>query len=141
MMMREQHRLAKRKDPSKKESWGYKLLMAIPRNLVYVFVGVILFAFLGMLYVLYFDTNLTTLLEYQPTREKVVVHPLFQHFKSVVDEYHRIPVNSIENITSQDFYTDHLTKNVPLVLIDGCEAWPAYKKWSDKEYLQKEFAG
>ena len=53
MLMREQ-KLARQNN---KESWQYKILMAIPRNLVYVFLCVIIFAFLGMVYIVYFDND------------------------------------------------------------------------------------
>ncbi len=68
------------KQASKAESWQYRLLMAVPRNLVYVFVCVIIFAFLGMLYVVYSDRDISSFLEYEVIKEDVVVHPLFQHF-------------------------------------------------------------
>lgn len=63
-MLREQHRL-KNKTKEKKMSWQYQILLAVPKNLVYVFGLVILFAFFGMLYVVYTDTNLNTLIEYK----------------------------------------------------------------------------
>lgn len=60
--------------------------MAIPRNLVYVFAAVILIAFLGMAYVVYFGKNLNTfLLDSKSINFNVVVHPLFSHFKKVMD--------------------------------------------------------
>jgi hypothetical protein len=51
--------------------------MAIPRNLVYVFVCVIVLAFIGMLFVVYSDRSLANFLEYNIIQEDVVVHPLF----------------------------------------------------------------
>jgi hypothetical protein len=51
--------------------------MAVPRNLVYVFVCVIVFAFIGMLYVVYSDKDISSFLEYEVIKEDVVVHPLF----------------------------------------------------------------
>lgn len=50
--MRKQHRLANQRT-IKPESWQYKVLMAVPRNLVYVFLCVIVAAFGGMLWVIY----------------------------------------------------------------------------------------
>ena len=56
--------------------------MAVPRNLVYVFACVIVFAFLGMLYIVYTERDLTSFLSHDgmsgvQIREDVVVHPLF----------------------------------------------------------------
>lgn len=66
--------------------------MAIPRNLVYVFACVIVFAFLGMLYIVYTEKDLKSFLTYDITgsngslqmREDVVVHPLFWHLRNAV---------------------------------------------------------
>jgi len=66
---------------NKSESWQYKLLLAIPRNLVYVFGCVVVLAFMGMLYVVYYDTDLTSFLAPTLVFEEIVVHPLFQHFQ------------------------------------------------------------
>ena len=49
----------------------------IPKNLVYIFVGIIVFAFLAMLWITYTDRNMTEFLSYDRTREVVVIDPLF----------------------------------------------------------------
>jgi type IV secretory pathway VirB3-like protein len=54
-----------------------ELLFLIPKNLVYVFVAIIVFAFLAMLYITYTDRNMTEFLTYDRTKEVVVVDPLF----------------------------------------------------------------
>jgi hypothetical protein len=56
--------------------------MAIPRNLVYVFACVILFAFLGMLFIVYTERDLKSFISIDGSgeiivRENLVVHPLF----------------------------------------------------------------
>jgi len=66
--------------------------MAIPRNLVYVFACVIVFAFLGMLYIVYTEKDLNSFLTYDITsgsnglsvKEDIVVHPLFWHLRNAV---------------------------------------------------------
>jgi len=40
------------------------MLMAIPRNLVYVFLCVIIFAFAGMIYVIYTEKDLSTFMDF-----------------------------------------------------------------------------
>ena len=54
-----------------------EILWLIPKNLVYVFVVVIVFAFGAMMYITYTDRNLTEFLSYDRTKEVVVVDPLF----------------------------------------------------------------
>ena len=54
-----------------------EILWLIPKNLVYVFVIVILFAFAAMMYITYTDRNMTEFLSYDRTKEVVVVDPLF----------------------------------------------------------------
>lgn len=77
-MIRSQHRL---KLKAKKESWGYKMLMALPRNLAKVFVVVILLAFLSMIFVVYTGKNLTNFLKHDLViNENLAEHPLFYHF-------------------------------------------------------------
>lgn len=44
-----------------------KLLLLIPKNLVYVFVCIILFAFGGMMYITYTEKNMTEFLTYNRT--------------------------------------------------------------------------
>jgi hypothetical protein len=78
-MIRQQKRAA---DTSSSESWQYRCLMAIPRNLVYVFACVILFAFLGMLFIVYTERDLKSFISIDGSgeiivRENLVVHPLF----------------------------------------------------------------
>jgi len=55
-----------------------RVLMAIPRNLVYVFALIILFAFGAMLYIIYFQKDFAYLLEGPTWKvEEIVVHPFF----------------------------------------------------------------
>lgn len=66
-----------------------KLLLLIPKNLVYVFVCIILFAFGGMMYITYTEKNMTEFLTYNRTQEIIVVDPLFQKLQKLMylDEY------------------------------------------------------
>lgn len=95
-----------------KESWQYKLLMAIPRNLVYVFACVIVTAFLGMLYIVYTEKDLNNFLTYDITsvsggfsvKEDVVVHPLFWHLRNAVQLVDEVPEYTLEEMTTKKFY-------------------------------------
>ena len=122
MLMREQ-KLARQ---TTKESWQYRLLMAIPRNLVYVFLCVIVGAFAGMLYIVYFQNDLGSVFssgalagqDYEG--QSVRVHPLYDHFRKIMDEYVYIPEETRSSLSSQAFYQKYLTKNVPVLVTDGC---------------------
>ena len=57
------------------------MLWLIPKNLVYVFVIVIVFAFGAMMWITYTDRNMTEFLSYDRTKEVVVVDPLFTSLK------------------------------------------------------------
>lgn len=61
-----------------------EILWLIPKNLVYVFVIVIVFAFAAMLYITYTDRNMTEFLAYDRTREVVLVDPLFPSLQASV---------------------------------------------------------
>ena len=62
-----------------------EILFLIPKNLVYIFVGIIVFAFLAMMYITYTDRNMTEFLTYDRTREVVVVDPLFVSLQKSMD--------------------------------------------------------
>ena len=116
--------------------------MAIPRNLVYVFACVIIFAFLGMLYIVYTERDLKSFLTYDVSgsgdvqiREDVVVHPLFWHLRNAVQQVDTIPTAKLEQITTKVFYQQYLTNNLPLLVEDWCKDWPALKKWGDLDYI------
>ena len=136
-MLREQHRLKKKQ---KKESWQYQLLMAVPRNMIYVFLCLVIAAFVGMIYVVYSEQNLKSFLESTHSHEKVVVHPLFQHFKMIIDEERYIKKEKVADLNSTYFFMNYVKKNIPCYVSDGCANWPAVEKWNNKEYLQNEFA-
>ncbi len=75
--MRKQNRL---KLKPKKESMSYQILMAIPRNLVYIIAFVVLTAFSVMAYVVYTEKDLTSFLTYTvEVNMNFVVHPLYTH--------------------------------------------------------------
>ena len=38
------------------------------------------------------------------------------------------------NLTTRDMY-NHLQKNEPLIVIDGCKNWPAIELWQNQSYL------
>ena len=96
--------------------------MAIPRNLVYIFACTIVLAFLGMIYVVYTERDLTNFLSSTnfAVHENVVVHPLFQHFKNNLIVIDKIPHETIDDLTPKKFYKEYLTNNIPVLVSDGC---------------------
>ncbi len=68
-------------------------------------------------------------------------HPLFVYLKEQMDKIEYVPEQKLDQVTTRKFYSDYLTKSIPLLITDGCEDWPAMTKWDDKEYLMDEFGG
>lgn len=54
-----------------------EILFLIPKNLVYVFAIIIIFAFLAMMYITYTDKNMTEFMQYDRNQESVSVNPMF----------------------------------------------------------------
>ena len=118
--------------------------MAIPRNLVYVFACVIVFAFLGMLFIVYTERDLKSFISLDGNtdlvvRENLVVHPLFEHLKNAVPAIDTIPYLSLEDMTPKKFYQEYLTNSLPFTMVDGCRDWPAFESWQNLSYLGEEF--
>ena len=86
--------------------------MAIPRNLVYVFAGVIVFAFLGMLYIVYTEKDLKSFMSLDPfgksgeviVKEDVVVHPLFWHLRNSIQQIDEVPRTPAASMDTRRFY-------------------------------------
>ena len=116
--------------------------MCIPRNLVYVFLFVIVFAFLGMLYVIYSEQDLSYFLNgTESTVYTDLQHPLFAYFKEQLDKIDSVPSVQVGQLTTKKFYNEYLTQNLPVLVPGGCDDWPAAIKWNDKNYLIEEFGG
>jgi len=63
---------------------------------------------------------------------------LFQHFKKVMASVDQVSTVSLSQLTNKMFYKDYLTNSFPLLVEDGCQLWPALKKWT-MPYLSEEF--
>ena len=64
----------------------WRLLVGVPKNLVYVFALIILMAFLGMVYITYTETDMQQFLtEDFKFNEVLMVDPVFQHLQKVMD--------------------------------------------------------
>ncbi len=105
-MIRAQHRL---KLKAKRESWGYKTLMALPRNLVKVFALVILLATLGMIYLVYSGKNLAEFMKQSAlVNENFIEHPLFKIMKELTQPVDKLPIVTLEEMTPKKFYNEFL---------------------------------
>jgi hypothetical protein len=95
-----------------------EILFLIPKNLVYIFVGIIVFAFLAMMYITYTDRNMTEFLTYDRTREVVVVDPLFVSLQKSMDIQPQAKVAEIQaaSFDLKKFNTRYLRKNKPIVM-------------------------
>lgn len=90
-----------------------EILWLIPKNLVYVFVIVIVFAFAAMMYITYTDRNMTEFLAYDRTREVVVVDPLFSSLQASIGLTKQAAVSSIQShlLDPSAFHSSFLRNN------------------------------
>jgi hypothetical protein len=117
-----------------------KLLLLIPKNLVYVFVCIIFFAFAGMTYITYFETekNLADFMSYNRTQEVVVVDPLFQRLQEIliIDQF-VVQEEDHEELNHQKFNKFYMTVNRACVVKGMASKWGATLKWKDFDYLSE----
>lgn len=118
------------------------MLFAIPKNLVYVFVCIVLFAFCLMLYITATETDLQQFLNSDLTQEVIIVDPLFTSLKeSLAEELDRDeplvwqPDTRTLKLDSKMFFDHFLSENRPLVVREYASDWDAVKYWGDDEYL------
>jgi hypothetical protein len=65
---------------SAKSNTKMNLLMAIPRNLVYIFICAIFGAFVGMAYIVYYDIDINQFkVNFNFSNVDAKVHPVFKH--------------------------------------------------------------
>ena len=115
-----------------------KILLAIPKNLVYIFVGIVFFAFGAMCYITYTEKDLTTFLNFEKDVEVVVVDPIYQTLRDSLKS--GLPKHTVLDVNMTDFsvplfFNAGLRENRPMVIYDYAKDWTATEKWSDKDYL------
>ena len=59
-------------------------MLAIPKNLVYFFVLIIIFAFGAVFWIAYYEKDLQEFVSYDRTQEVVVVDPVFEVLQEVM---------------------------------------------------------
>ena len=113
-------------------------MLAIPKNLVYIFVAIVLFAFAAMCWITYTEKDLAMFLKYERSQEVVIVDPLFTSLKkSLIDELDKTNVASVDvlKFNEKTFFDDYLSESRALVVKHYASQWPAINKWADKQYL------
>ena len=119
-------------------SFFKSILLAIPKNLVYIFVGIVFFAFAMMLYITYTERDLAQFLRYERGEEVVIVDPLFTQLKesliAELDKEKPLAVNASQ-LNAKSFFDHFLSENRPIVVQDYAKDWKATERWADKTYL------
>ena len=110
------HRANKELDPV---SFWKSILLAIPKNLVYIFVCIVFFAFAAMCYITYTEKDLAQFLRYENSAEVVIVDPLFSSLKkSLVEELDQGKPKELDFafFKSKMFFDHFLSENRPIVV-------------------------
>jgi len=112
--------------------------------LVYIFVGIVCFAFAAMCYITYTERDLAQFLKNKTIKQEVViVDPLFTSLKeSLVSELDKEkPLEANINKFYPKLFFDHfLSENRPLTIRGYASNWRATKYWGDKSYLAEQAA-
>ena len=131
------HRFEKETSPN----FWKSILLAIPKNLVYIFVGIVCFAFAAMCYITYTEKDLNQFLRYDRTQEVIIVDQLFTSLKaSLKNELtkQRVAVISKANFNNKQFFDQYLSESRPVAIKYYAEDWKATERWSDFDYLSKQ---
>ena len=92
--------------------------------------------------------NVTNPLDEKDVSPGLLIHPLYVFLQSKSQfsnkNYTIVMVNDV--IGKHDFYTNHLSKSIPLVISKGAKEWLLYKDISEKktqqalnEYFENKF--
>lgn len=119
-----------------------RVLLWIPKNLVYFFILIIVFAFCAMLYITSTEKDLSEFLSYDRTQEVIVVDPVLQSMVNYMhlDEY-KIPVVTMKEYSTFKFFDDYLSENRPVILKGYAKDWPAISEWSDLDSFKNKTDG
>ena len=92
-------------------------LLAIPKNLVYFFVLIILFAFGAVCWIAYYEQDLEDFIAYDRTEEIVVVDPVFRVLQemSTLDKFD-VPMLPASEVSPGLVVREYVNANRPLLL-------------------------
>jgi hypothetical protein len=119
-----------------------RILLAIPKNLVYVFVLIILFAFGCMCWITYTERDLSDFLAYDHSAEVVIVDPVLSALTDYMhlDEYKLKEIN-MKEYSEFYFFDEFLSENRPCVLRGYAKDWNAVSTWGDLKMLGEKAPG
>lgn len=119
------------------------VLMAIPRNLVYIFICAIVGAFLGMAYIVYFDIDINQFTpNFSFNKVDVSVHPLYLHLQKLMpvrDE--NVSKLNAKNVGQKTFY-QYVKNSEPLVIEEAAKNWQVTEEFAkdpSTKYLEESF--
>jgi len=106
--------------------------MAIPRNLVYIFILAIVGAFAGMGYVVYFDIDINSLVpQFAFSKVNVEVHPLYKHLQKTLPR----PPENVTEISMSVFqstkFSHFVNQGTPVVVNDAAAHWDVVQKLAE----------
>lgn len=100
----------------------------MPKNLVYIFVGIVVFAFAAMLWITYTERDLKEFLNFKRAKEHAMVDPLFTSLKqSMMAELDkgRPDEMSVDGFNENKFFDEYLSESRPLVVKRQASNWHA----------------
>jgi len=133
----------------------YRLVWALPKNLIYVGLCITVTSFAYMIYVIVASSDLDQSGYFKSLMENVdsgLIAPLtsndteedtkhglnaFYSFWQKQDIIEKVPYVPLGKLTMAVFYKEILIKSRPLFVTDGCASWSAITKWPKLDYLQK----
>ena len=117
-------------------------MLAIPKNLVYIFVGIVLFSFGAMIWITYTEDGLKKfLVKREKIKEVRVIDPLFKSLKESMkkDLGKERPIELVmAGFNTKDFFDHYLSEHRPVVIRQYAAEWKATQNWGDKEYLSEK---
>ena len=131
----DERRRRDRQDEMDNHSIVWRVLLLVPKNLVYLFLIVILGSFAAMSYITYTEQNMTEFLVYNRTRMAIEVDPVF------IDLQGKMPLDQEKvetrpkSLSNMDFNKFFMSQNRPVKIEGMASDWKALQTWQDKQYL------
>ena len=108
------------------QPWYMVWLLAIPKNLVYFFVLIILAAFAAVCWIAYYEQDLEDFIAYDRTEEIVVVDPVFKQLQKTVPlDRLVIPALPSSQVSPGLVAREYVSQNRPLLISGYANDWAA----------------
>lgn len=72
---------------------------------------------------------------------KIALETFYQETEDLIYSHLTVPEkhnNDLQPNWPLEFYRDHVSKNIPLLIKNGCKSFPAVSKWNSDYFLKKE---